>query len=136
MTLTNLVDHARRELAAISEVPEITAGILKIVEAYSELQKAAETTHETIQTINALLEFQHLSPLTDNPDEWYYHDVQPEPFWQNIRNGGAFSHDGGKTYYLLEEGANDLNRQPLHTSREHTAPAFIQEQLLQEVRSG
>jgi len=115
--MTNLVDHARRELAAINEAPELTAGILKVIEAFAELKDSAEVTHETLQTLNALLEFQHLTPLTDDPEEWYQHDMLDGTFWQNKRNGGAFSRDGGKTYYLTEEGANQANPFPVHISR-------------------
>ena len=65
----------------------------------------------------------NLTPLTDNPDEWYFHDASVAGveggFCQNIRNGEAFSHDGGKTYYLLSEGGNDKHREPLHTSDPH-----------------
>lgn len=114
--MTNLVDHARRELASINENPVTAAGFLKVIEAFAEMKLEAETTHEAIQTINSLLEFQHLGPLTDNPEEWYLHD-HVDPVWQNKRNGEAFSHDAGKTYYLLSEGAHDKNRQPLHDSR-------------------
>lgn len=118
--MTNLVDHARRELATINETPAITEGILKVIEAFAELKLEFETTHEVLQTLNALLEFQHLAPLTDNPEEWYYHDLDGDSVWQNTRNGEAFSHDGGKTYYLLSEGAHNKNRQPLHESRSCT----------------
>jgi hypothetical protein len=117
--MTTLVDHARRELAAIGEDPETAAGILKVIEAFSRLKLAAETTSEAIQTLNTLLEFQHLAPLTDDPEEWYEHDHAEGSVWQNKRNGEAFSHDGGKTYYLLSEGAHDKNREPLHNSHDH-----------------
>lgn len=116
--MTNLVDHARRELAAINEDPIIAEGLLKVIQAFSELKLEAETTHEALTTLNALLEFQHLSPLTDDPEEWYLHDYEdPDKVWQNKRNGEAFSHDGGKTYYLLSEGAHNKNRKPIHVSR-------------------
>ena len=118
--MTTLVDHARRELAAIGEDPETASGILKVIEAFSQLKLEAETTHEALMTLNALLEFQHLAPLTNDPQEWYYHDFGDDSCWQNKRNGEAFSHDGGKTYYLLSEGAHNENREPLHNSHEHT----------------
>ena len=115
--MTNLVDHARRELAAINEDPEISKGLLKVIQAYADMKLHAETTAETIQTLNALLEFQHLTDLTDDPEEWYQHEMLDGTFWQNKRNGGAFSRDGGKTYYLTEEGANQANPFPVHVSR-------------------
>jgi hypothetical protein len=70
--------------------------------------------------INDLLQFKPLSALTDDPDEWVHHESDmwpPDGVWQNKRHGEAFSHDGGKTYYLLSEGANDANPHPLHQSK-------------------
>lgn len=60
-----------------------------------------------IPTINELLQFKNLAPLTDNSDEWLYHGEErwgaPGGIWQNCRNSEAFSTDGGKTYYLVSE---------------------------------
>ena len=42
--------------------------------------------------------------LTDDPDEWQYHDETvwgaKGGIWQNRRDPSAFSTDGGKTYYF------------------------------------
>lgn len=72
-----------------------------------------------IPTIYQLLKQKNLTPLTDSPNEWLFHDEDtwgaPGGIWQNIRNGEAFSHDGGKTYYLVSEGNSN------------TAPKYISE---------
>jgi hypothetical protein len=60
-----------------------------------------------IPTINALLQFKNLRPLTNDPKEWVHHgeEIWGEKggIWQNERNAEAFSKDGGKTYYLISE---------------------------------
>ena len=68
-----------------------------------------------------LLKQENLSPLTNNPDEWYdQSEVSGYPLWQSKRNSEAFSNNGGITYYLLSEGGNNNNRKPLHAAVEHT----------------
>ena len=115
--MSNLVDHARRELAIIGEEPETIDGYLKVIQAFADMGHSGGSASVAIPTLNELLQFKNLRPLTDDPAEWFDHSgVSGEPFWQNIRNGEAFSHDGGKTYYLLSEGGNDRNRGPMHNS--------------------
>lgn len=120
MTESNLVAHARRELDLIGEEPDTVSGYLKVVQAFADMGHSGGSASVAIPTLNALLQYKNLRPLTDAADEWFYHGPamagNDEGFWQNIRNSEAFSNDGGKTYYLLSEGGNDKNRGPLHTS--------------------
>lgn len=116
----NLFDHARRELELVGEELATIEGYLKVIQAFADMDHSGASASVAIPVINELLRFKNLKPLTDNPDEWFYHDDTmwdgKTGVWQNKRNGEAFSHDGGKTYYLLSEGGNDTNRKPLHTS--------------------
>lgn len=128
-----MVDHARRELAAINEDPEHAAGIIKVVQAFSEMGCSGGQASIAIEQISELLEFHNLSPLTDNPKEWYEHEdmIAPgESLWQNTRRGEAFSHDGGKTYYLISEGGTQDSfvngTAKMHESRPHTEAGHIQ----------
>jgi len=120
---SNLVAHARYELQAIGEDSQTTEELLKVVQAFSDMGHSGGSAGVAIAMLNELLQFQNLSPLTDNPDEWLFHGADiwgaEGGVWQNKRNGEAFSHDGGVTYYLLSEGANDHNRKPIHNSRFH-----------------
>jgi hypothetical protein len=132
-----LVDHARRELAAINEDPEHAAGIVKVVRAFAEMGCSGGQASVAIEQICELLEFHNLSPLTDSPEEWYFHGedmAPPAGVWQNKRRGEAFSHDAGKTYYLISEGGDQgsYNRgeAKMHDSRPHTEPRHIQEELI------
>ena len=117
---SNLVNHAKRELEIIGEEPEFVKGYLKLIQAFADMGHSGGSASVAIPVINELLQFKNLSPLTDNPDEWFFHGPEmwdgENGVWQNIRNGEAFSNDGGKTYYLLSEGANDQNRKPMHDS--------------------
>lgn len=120
---SNFVTHARRELTALGEDQETIAGYLKVMQAYSEMGHSGGSHSVAVSVIYELLQFNNLTPLTNNPEEWFYHgeDVWGSEggVWQNIRNGEAFSHDGGKTYYLLSEGGNDRNRKPLHEAKQY-----------------
>ncbi len=126
--MSNLVDHARRELAAIKEDPEFAESMIKAVEAFDSFGHSGASADIAIEMLAGLLRFKNLSPLTDDPEEWVHHgeDVWGEPggIWQNRRNGEAFSKDGGKTYYLLSERENPGGDSPMevvkyHTSRNH-----------------
>ena len=122
--MSKLVEHAKRELELLGEEPETIEGYLKVVQAFADMGHSGGSASVAIPVLNELLQFKNLKPLTDDPKEWFEHDggygvENNYVFWQNIRNGAAFSHDGGKTYYLVTEGAHDGNRQPMHTSVNH-----------------
>jgi hypothetical protein len=75
--------------------------------------------------------------LTDDPKEWVQHEESIFPgqdgCWQNKRRGEAFSTDGGKTYYLLSEGGNQNNPNPIHYSMPHIVkPVSLTEEFLKE----
>lgn len=120
--MTNLVDHARRELARIKEDPETVEGIVKVVQAFSDMGHSGASAFVCIPMIERLLRYEPLSPLTNDPDEWNHiaEEMAGQPdLWQSARNPEAFSHDGGITYYLLsEKQASGDGVYPLHTSEE------------------
>lgn len=104
--MSNLTNHARRELELIGEEPETIEGYLKIVEAFSDMGHSGGSASVAIPTIHRLLQFKNLRPLTDDPNEWNHiaEEMAGQPdLWQSQRNSEAFSHDGGKTYYLLSD---------------------------------
>lgn len=133
--MSNLVEHAKRELNFIGEDPETIEGYVKVIQAFADMGHSGGSASVAIPVINELLQFHNLTPLTDNPEEWFFHDTETsgvkDGFWQNKRNGEAFSHDGGKTYYLLSEGANakvyEAGEATMHTSRDHTKLRRVQE---------
>lgn len=116
----HLVQHARRELTTIGEEPETIQRYLRVVQAFSDMDHSGGSAEIAIPTINLLLQYQNLAPLTNNPDEWMQVSSMmygTDDLWQNRRNGEAFSDDGGKTYTLLHERNSD-GTAPIHTARE------------------
>ena len=97
-----LVNHARRELELIGEDQEIIDWYLKVIEAFAEFGHSGGSASVAIPTLNALLQFENLSPITNNPEEWMHISVdiagQPD-LWQSRRNPALFSEDEGKHYY-------------------------------------
>lgn len=120
--MSNLIEHARRELKIIGEEAATVEGYINVVRAFSQMGHSGGSASVAIPVINRLLQFQNLTALTANPSEWLHHgpevwgEKDEDGIWQSIRNSEAFSHDGGKTYYLLSEGGSANNRAPLHTS--------------------
>lgn len=100
----NLVEHARRELELIGEEPDTIEGYLNVIRAFSAMGHSGGSASVAIPVIHDLLQYKHLSPITDSPDEWYDHgEMSGTPLWQCIRNGALFSNDGGKTYYDVDD---------------------------------
>ena len=104
---SNLVQHARRELALLGNGPEMNDHILEMIKIFSGAGHSGYSGFYAIGVITKLLNFENLTDLTDDPDEWHHHEYDQSGYtngiWQNVRNGEAFSFDGGKTYYLLSE---------------------------------
>jgi hypothetical protein len=107
---SNLVQHAERELKAIGEEQEFIDGYLKMLTVFADMGHSGGSASVFIPTLNALLNFKNLGPLTKDPDEWMdVGEMSGFPFWQSKRCADAFSTDGGQTYYLLSDGSHDGN---------------------------
>lgn len=127
---SNLVDHARRELALLGEDEWTINGVVRIVRAFADMGHSGGSAFAVTEYLERLLRFQPLTDITDDPDDWIHHgeDVWGEPggIWQCRRNSEAFSRDGGTTYYLLSERAYDdeaLEVTPIHIAKAHRAEA-------------
>jgi hypothetical protein len=123
--MSNLTDHARRELALVEQGPDgdraFADSLLRAVEGFDSYGgHSGGSAAVAIDWLTRLLRFENIAPLTNDPDEWIHHGAgvwgSAPGVWQNKRCSEAFSHDGGKTYWLLSEGGNDKNRAPLHTA--------------------
>lgn len=125
---SNLVKHAKYELDLIGEDPEIIQGYLKMIQIFADMGHSGGSASVFIPTLNALLQFKNLKPLTSNPEEWQHltYEVWPDPqaTWQNRRNGEAFSKDAGITYYLLSEG-HDVDGKPKIMHISDTGPWML-----------
>lgn len=130
--MSNLVEHAERELKAAGLLSKdsdydgmVGKAVLDLVKVFSEQGHSGGSASYVLYVFSQVANYQALTELTDDPAEWFHHDADMstngKEFWQNIRNSEAFSNDGGKTYYLLSEGANAQNPSPIHESKQHNA---------------
>lgn len=104
---SNLVAHARRELELIGEEPDVIAGYLKVIQAFADMGHSGGSAFVAIPTINRLLSFENLAPLTDDPDDWI--EVR-YGMWQNRRCSRMFSEDGGKHYTDVDDREKVMHR--------------------------
>lgn len=117
--MSNLVDHAKRELALLhpgesaDELQKLIEDfVVETVQKFSEMGHSGSSAAYTTGVLTRLLEFRNLRGLTNDPNEWI---EVGDGLWQNVRNSEAFSTNGGETYTLLSERGGD-DPQPAHTS--------------------
>jgi len=107
--MSNLILHAKRELAKIGAMKdwEIYEPLIRI---FSKQGHSGGSASVVIPTLNKLLNFQPLSPLTNNPNEWMEvtsKTVNGEFLHQNTRCSSVFSRDGGQTWYDIDGKFNN-----------------------------
>lgn len=115
----SLVEHARRELTRIGEDPDTVEGVVSVVQAFADCGHSGGSAPFARAYLERLLRFEPLSPLTDDPSEWTdQSEMSSSPLWQNIRDSRAMSHDGGKTYWMVDEAgaAGGSDAAPLYHS--------------------
>jgi hypothetical protein len=120
--MSHTAELARKELELVGEEPDVIDWYCRVIDEFHTFGHSGGSFFATLPVLIKLLEQKNLTELTNSPDEWVdiAHYNPGVSLWQNNRNGEAFSHDGGKTYYLLSEGGNDQNRKPLHTAKDHS----------------
>lgn len=105
---SNLARHARRELELSGQYnsdPEYSESIIAAAEAFASYGHSGGSAVVAREQLHTLLRFGTLSPLTSDPNEWMdVSETSGTPMWQSKRNPQAFSVDGGKTWYLLDDG--------------------------------
>lgn len=122
--MSNLVEHAKRELALLGEDHDTIDGILKVVQAFADCRHSGGSAPFAIACLEHLLRFKPLTALTDDPAEWLDRtEMSGYPLWQSARNSEAMSEDGGKTFWLVSEreAGGSLESTPLHTAASHGA---------------
>lgn len=111
--MSNLMKHARQELALLNNGSDIDEPLLQMVQIFSDMGHSGSSAEYCRGALNELLAFRNLSPLTDDPEEWEKHsDV-----WQNRRRSEAFSSDEGKSYWLLSDGASMSRQSPKYETK-------------------
>ncbi len=105
---SGLVAHARHELELCGQTaqdPEYAASILAAVAAFASYGHSGGSAYAGMAQLAALLNFEALSPLTADPDEWHDHGlISGSPLWQNRRQGSAFTDDPTfATYWVVDD---------------------------------
>lgn len=101
----SLVEHAKRELDLLgqtAEDPGYSASIVATVAAFASYGHSGGSASVAIHHLTRLLNFEPLSPITADPAEWVDRsEMSGQPWWQNVRDSRAMSHDGGKTWWYV-----------------------------------
>lgn len=117
---SNLVTHARRELQLLGEDEDVIEWYLDVVRQFAAFGHSGGSAAATIPVLTRLLQYQQLTELTADPQEWQHIAeaiAGDASTWQSRRNPEAFSTDGGKTYYLLSETTRNGRPRRTHTSK-------------------
>lgn len=108
--MSELVEHARRELALLGERDEaFVASIVAAVQGFCSYPGHSGGSAEiAIEYVHDLLRYRTLTPLTRDSAEWIDRsEISGVPLWQNARDPRAMSEDGGRTYWLVDEVPQD-----------------------------
>lgn len=126
---SGLLAHAKRELDLIGMTHNPDGqdrlgrdGVLELIHLFSTQGHSGSSALWMLETVERLLRYEPLSPLTDDPAEWM--DVADD-LWQSRRKPDAFSCDGGKTYYLVDDkiaNDGDLSVTPVYMTK-HREPS-------------
>ena len=112
---SNLVMHAEHELRRAGMFDKnadyggmIAEAVMKLVKTRAKEGHSGMSHSWTLQVFNLVANYKTLTPITNLPGEWSEvgKDMMPDgdkTCWQNRRRSSLFSHDGGKTYYDIDE---------------------------------
>jgi len=109
--LSAMSKHAILELSLIKEEPKIILWYVSVLEAYNAMNLTEEASDHCLETLNRLIRYQNLAPLTDEPMEWV---KVGSDIWQSIRNYDVYSNNAGETYKVHSDN-NDVEHQTIKT---------------------
>lgn len=121
--MSKLIAHANRELDRIGLPPsdptnplkernrwepdrQARLDIMELVTTFAAQNHSGFSASYVLHLATKLMDFKPLGPLTNDPEEWDHISEQRSGrsnLWQNTRDSRAFSEDGGKTYYFVDE---------------------------------
>lgn len=121
---SNLLRHAQQEMSRIGLYsPDADYGgmlaqaVEDLVRVFASQGHSGGSAFAVRELFAKLTNFEPLSPLTNDPDEWMnVSELSGSEMYQSRRRPDAFSTDGGKTYYLLGDS------ETMYTSEPHQAP--------------
>jgi hypothetical protein len=102
--MTALGDHAIAELDLEGVQDPARAALITIVGTYASF--TTDQIADMKATVDLLLQFKPLSPLTDDPAEWLDRSavVSGQAIWQSKRRPDAWTYDATfATYFLLSQ---------------------------------
>lgn len=119
---SNLVKHARHELTLIGEDDDVINWYILVIREYASFGHSGGSHFATLPVLTKLLNFQPLTPITNDPREWMHHgeDVwgQAGGVWQNKRDGRMFSTDGGLTYTSVDDPKDPEGNKTVYLSED------------------
>lgn len=119
--MKNLVEHAKEELKRAGVEADISARIVDMVRIFTDMGHSGTSAEITASIVTDLLAHKNLTPITDDPSEWFHYGEEMwgerGGIWQNTRNPKAFSRDRGKHYWLLEDRPNEAGIKQQYTSQ-------------------
>ena len=112
---SNLMKHARTELEILGEDAEIVERYLDLIRVFAAQGHSGGSASVFIPTITKLLQFENLTPITDEAIEW---NEVVSGMWQNTRNSKFFSEDGGQNYYDVDDKYDTTGAVKLRKSKQ------------------
>lgn len=79
----------------------------ELLETFSKAGHSGMSAGVTLHLFNKLVNWENLTPLTNNPDEWQKLDDSTDSDWQSKRNSACFTNDF-KTYWNIDEEENKI----------------------------
>jgi hypothetical protein len=118
---SSLVQHARRELKLLGEDDDVIAWYVRVIREYASFGHSGGSHMAIMPSLTRLLNFQPLTALTNNPEEWIYHgeDVwgQTGGIWQNKRDSRMFSNNAGLSYTCVDDPKDVDGDRPIYLSK-------------------
>jgi hypothetical protein len=105
--MSNLIEHAKYELkrAGLFDKDADYGGahakaVMDLIETFDQQGHSGMSAAITLRLFYDLAQFKPIGPITSDPGEW---TEVTDGMWQNKRRGTAFSRDGGKTWYDIDD---------------------------------
>lgn len=97
----------------------IGEAVMELIQTFAKQDHSGCSAGLTREIFDKLSSFKPLTELTDSLDEWMKvgEDKGLGTCWQSKRCPSCFSHDGGKTYYDLDEMKDSFEKRTMHTSK-------------------
>jgi hypothetical protein len=109
----SLIEHGLRELTLAQLFDKdsdyngaIGTAVMELLGVFARQGHSGGSASQVLYIFNKLARFEALTPLNSDPAGWMYVD---DNLWQSTRQSSAFSRDGGKSYYLLDEPGRPIH---------------------------